>query len=396
MLGAIAFVGLIAALIRFSDTGADLIICVICLGGIALCLLDVLIVTGAGLWFRFRKEAPPNEEPMVLEVGQPIPTGFNFGQFGRIPLLLFKVEWKNPSGVDASFVDSNQGLLEQARAEQRGHADKVVREITIQDWFGLSRVRFERVVEQPIRLLPGCGSRAQFELMEQFKPGDILGHPEGEPIGDFVEMRRYVAGDPLKLVLWKVYARTGNLLVRTAERAVAPTDRMMAYFVPGPGDEPTAGIARAAIEQGLLGHEVIFMAEGAPQEAESPAESVDQIIRSVNHCDQGGEELDRFLVRGEAVGTTAAFLFVPPALGPWLLRVYEAIEKHRGPFEIIIGIDGLRKTTERSRWKNYLFQPDSHQLACPVELGKVCERLAATGATLRVLNRQTGEPVNLN
>jgi hypothetical protein len=368
-----------------------LIVGTICFGALGVCLLDILAVVSVAIWFRFRPGEPPQEEPLTIEAGTTTRTGLGFGRLSLIPLLHFRVEWREPRNVHATLVGTRAGYQEQIVPRQRGLADRIVRRYIIGDWLGLSRVRFDRRTERPARVLPWCGNAATFELVQQLRPGDILGHPEGQPVGDLVESRRYVSGDPLKLVLWKVYARTGQMLVRTPERAVAPTQRMLAYFVPAEGDEACAGIVRAALEAGLLGPEVIFMAEGAEGPATSPATGVDQLIRSINFRHSGGSALDRFLVRGETVGTSSAFIFVSPRVGAWLDRVCHVLKAHQGPFHAIVGVDEIGARSDSSTWRRVLWRAADERVADPSDLSQIRQRLAKSGVRVSVISRMTGE-----
>ncbi len=62
---------------------------------------------------------------------------------------------------------------------------------------------------------------------------------------------------------------------------------VLAAFVAGavaaPGDEPSASTARLFLEQGLLGQDFVFAADGAPRPTSSAAEALEQVIRSRAH-----------------------------------------------------------------------------------------------------------------
>ena len=116
-----------------------------------------------------------------------------------------------------------------------------------------------------------------------------------------------------RLVLWKIYARTGRLMVRMPERAVSPAEKTLAYLVAAPGDEPAAGIACAAIENDLkIGPDYLLHADGATACTRNVPEAVDQVVRSVNARSEGGTRLESLLVDGENQGIQACLMFVPP------------------------------------------------------------------------------------
>src|SRR5262249_11252208 len=159
---------------------------------------------------------------------------------------------------------------------------------------------------------PDMGKLQHVPLLQQAIAGDEQAHPDGRPGGDYLEVRPYGPGDPLRLAVWKIYARTGQLLVRLPEKAITASRRTLVYFVAGPGDEPSAGIARAVLETGQLGNDYHFGADGADAMVRTAPEAVDQLVRSASARQRGGQGLAPFLDRGEAVGVRACILFVPP------------------------------------------------------------------------------------
>ena len=226
--------------------------------------------------------------------------------------------------------------------------------------------------------------------MPQFDNGDDMGHPLGSPRGDLLEMRAYAPGDPLKQILWKVYARTGRLLVRVPEKAIKPCERTMAYFVAGKDDEATAGIARKVLETGMLGADFLFGADGEEVATTSVDEAIHQIVRSVNAKSMHAASLDDFLATGETQGIHACTLFIPAQPGPWLSRAARVLAEHAGPFRALVGVDGT-KTRIRERWLTHLLfrrRPttgsDMHAVC------KVIETLRNAGADVTVVDRLTG------
>jgi hypothetical protein len=275
-------------------------------------------------------------------------------------------------------------LHEEVTPSERALGEEIIRQITVTDILGLSRLRLSRRVQQPIRVLPSRGQVGGLRLLDQLVPGDQISHPEGKAVGDNIETRAYNPGDPLKLILWKVYARTGRLLVRQPELAVAPSDKTMAWLVAGQGDEPAAGIARAVLENGSLGRDYLFGADGADSPTRDASEALEQVVRSVNFRKEGAESLGNFLARGEAQGVSACVLFVPSVPGEWLDRVLQTLPGHRGPFRVIIGVDGMPVDRCQGRLRRLLLKD---------EPARVHDQLLNAGAEVRILDRLTGEIV---
>jgi len=223
--------------------------------------------------------------------------------------------------------------------------------------------------------------------LTQYTTGDQDAHPEGSPNGDRIEMRRYSPGDPLRLVLWKIYARTGQLLVRMPERAFTPSVRAMTFFVAGKGDEPSANLLRTILEKRLLGPNFLFGADGAAALTSSVPEALDQLLHSVNHRAMGGAGLDQMLDQAEAQGSAACVLFVPSKPGPWLDRVAATVARHRGPFATIIGVDSLQDDSQSILWRRLFLRADRVDGCHKSEVTSVTEVLAASGIQVQVIDR---------
>jgi hypothetical protein len=357
------------------------------LGLFAVALASVLL-TALCLWLR---RGRPEPQPLELEAGVPMRTGFVLRLVGWLPLVKVEWTWEQPSGVRVQTVPTWGGLAEEITAEERGVYQAAVRRLRVSDVFGLTKFVFRRRVARQIKILPAAGPIRPFELLPQYDRGDLVAHPEGMPEGDPVEMRPYAPGDPVRRILWKVYARTGRLVVRAQERAVKPCERSLAYLVAAAGDEPSAGIARGVLESGVLGKDYLFAAEGEESPTTDAREAVEQVVRSARAKERGGEGLGHFLAHGEAQGISACVLFVPHRPGPWLDRVAEDIAAHPGPFRVLVGVDGLRPKQKASALRKLVFCGSHRAGASPDEVGAVCERLRQAGADVSLIDRTTGE-----
>jgi hypothetical protein len=303
-----------------------------------------------------------------------------------------EARWVAPFAAAVEFEARRLRPIERLTAEGRGSAELVVRRFVVVDVLHLARVRFDRSQKAPVAIVPARGPVARPDVLPQFVSGDQLGHPSGRPEGDLIEMRRYAPGDPLKLVLWKLYGRTGRLLVRTPERAVSPSEVTLTYFVAASADEATAGVARTLIETGALGNALTFRADGATESTRSPGEALAQVVRSAGARSQGGAALGAFLDEGEAKGVRACILFVPSRPGPWLDRVAGALAGRPGPVRVFIGVDGLSTEKRRGRLGGLLYRrgTDAKQGECIDAVRTVVRGLESAGAVMRIVDRVSG------
>src|SRR5262249_13198685 len=152
-------------------------------------------------------------------------------------------------------------LEEWIRPRRRFEVGRVQRRIAISDAFGLARVawRFDRA--QLVSALPATALGTVPQLAAR-AAGDDQALPSGAAYGDRLDSRPSQPGEPSRHILWRSWARSRQLFVRTQERSAAAAQRIAIYLVCGPGDEPAAGAARAAIEASALGGEWRLGADG--------------------------------------------------------------------------------------------------------------------------------------
>lgn len=389
-LGLLALPLLIWLLIGHGIGSQDRILFALTIGGLALVGVSLLAVLLTCLCLGLRRHDPAGPA-LELEAGVPVRTGYWVRFPGWLPFVKVEWTWDEPGGVRVRAVSSGCRLVEEVTADERAAREQIVRRFVVTDVFGLARWAFRRRAKQPVKVAPSPGHINALNILPQYDRGDGLAHPEGKPEGDWIETRTYAPGDPLKRVLWKTYARTGRLLVRTPERAVKPCERSMAYLVGARADEPAAGIARAVLEGGALGKDFLFAAEGAESPTQNAREAVEQVIASANARDQAGAGLGGLLDRGEAHGLQACILFVPAEPGPWLERVAEQVARRPGPFRAIIGVDGIRSAARPSAVRRLFLSTEPVPGSSPDHVRAVCARLAAAGAEVSVVNRASGE-----
>jgi hypothetical protein len=393
VLGLLALPLLVWVLLPYAEERKDHVLLAVSYCGLGLLALAMvsMLATGLCLWLR---RGRPEAQTLELEAGVSVRTGFALRLVGWLPLVKVEWTWEQPPGVRVQTVPTWGGLAEEITAEERGVYHAAVRRFRVSDVFGLTKFVFRRRVARQIKIMPAVGQIRPFDLLPQYDRGDLTAHPEGTPEGDPVEMRPYAPGDPVRRILWKVYARTGRLLVRTQERAVKPCERSLAYLVAAAGDEPSAGIARGVLEAGALGKDFLFAAEGEEAPTAEAAEAVEQVVRSARAKARGGEGLAPFLAHGASQGISACVLFVPARPGQWLDRVAEDIATHPGPFRVLVGVDGLRPQ-QTSSLRKLVFREPLHAGASPEEVGAVCERLRQAGADVSLIDRTTGELIEL-
>lgn len=372
----------------------DLVWLVVGYVGLGLTLLAPLLVLFAAVWLRVAGRAQPHVDPpaglLLLETGSFLETEFTRPALRFLPLVQVRWEWLEPVGAEVEVVRRGGVLHERVRLPERGHYERIVRRIVVNDAFGLSRVRFRAAQVRTLEVLPRLGGLRALPALTALASGDALPHPMGLSEGDRLDLRRYVAGDPARFIHWKVLSRTGKLMVRVPERALSIARRMAAFVIAGPHDDASCGAARLAIEQRALGIDWILGSDAAPGGVARADEALEAIVQSVKHKQSDAAGLAGFVERVEQGGPASYVLFVPAVRGAWVSRVAQ-IAKGRS-LRIVIGVDGLASEEPLSWWRRLWTLPASSVGVDAAELEQLTAELAAAGvgASVSVLDRASG------
>ena len=209
-----------------------------------------------------------------------------------------------------------------------------------------------------------------------------------------MEVRRYVPGDSVRFILWKTWARTGQLNVRVPEKAVDPSQRTVAYLLSGPGDEPAAAAARVALEQNLLGQRWLFAADGTAEPTEELGTAQAAICRSglFPRPEIGpAEGLQAFFRHPRVSGEAHCVVFAAACPGPWVDAALGAARAFGGAVSFVLGTDGVLSDDPRPLWRRLLFfEPGPALATSHHELRRLTASLEAAGHPVLVVDRTSG------
>ena len=370
----------------------DLILLNIGLVGLAVVSWSVCAVILGAIVVAWKGRAVAPLPALELECGVKRPVAFSLPSLWWLPFVEVDWTWSRPS-ITLTLLRKNGQLSEQIVPLRRGLVERIERRVEIGDTFGLATISFVHHQACSLRFLPSTGALRSVQVVQGMAGGDVMGHPEGDPVGDRIDMRRYGQGDPIRYVLWKVFARSRELMVRTQELALSPTRQTVAYLVVGAGDQAAAGAARVAVDHGALGGDWQLGADGTDQIADAPHMALDLIVRSGAMApEDGGSGLQRFLNSVSETGARRAVVFVPPRPGPWLDRV-KAIAAQGGISErmsFVVCTDGFRKK-KRTTLSTILLKPGQEDDQADSEgLRHVLRSLGGAGNVM-VIDRSAGK-----
>jgi hypothetical protein len=399
LLGLFCAGGATLALLVYGLGRIDLVLLVIGAVGVILAALALLTTVPAAIvtWRRLR--ALPEDEPLRLECGFHARTGLRVRRLWWMPFAKVSWTWKAPT-ANVRLVRERWDVVEEIIPERRSLSEHIVRRIEVGDAFGLTRISFVVRQKRTVRFAPSVGKLRTMHVVRSIAGGEDLSHPEGPTSGERMDMRHYTPGDPIRYILWKVFARSRQLIIRTPERAISPVRQTVAYLVAGTGDEPAAGAARMAVDSGALGSEWVFGADGNDTVAKSGSQALELLARSA-HTDARacGAGLKDFLTRSTPASVGRAVVFVPAQPGPWLDHVLAAVRARSGtnPYsgvEFVVCVDGI-VPSDRRAWLAKLAQrrvlPEGAVLpASADDVAKVIAALSSVRAKVLLVDRVKG------
>ncbi len=353
-LGALWLALALTALVPYGLHRVDLVLLVIGSVGVALTGVSALLVTGTAIGVYVHLRGRSGALPFHAECGHPGRTGFSLPSLWYIPLVNLTWTWESPEAT-VRTIALRRHLHEEITPTRRGVYEEIHRRVVVSDAFGLTRVSYSVRETRSLRFAPSVGALRHMHVVRSIAGGDALPHPAGPPEGERADMRPYAPGDPIRYVLWKVFARSRQLMVRTPERAIAPVRQTVAYLVAGDGDEAAAGAARVAVDSGALGSEWVLGADGVDEIARTSLHALDVLARSALTLPDGyGAGLSSFLTRSTPGSVGRAVVFVPGRPGPWLDRVIAAARARtapnqpHAPVEFVVCTDGISRSPKRS------------------------------------------------
>lgn len=388
-------VGLLSAfsLWSYGFGSLDLVLFVVGIAGLVLIVMTGLVVATTAFFLRRRLDGSGSvASRQQLEADSLIRTGFSVPSLERLPLIKISWEWLEPAGIECRQRRMRSSLIEEVVAHRRCWVATLVRRFTIQDVFGLARVAWSRRYPTPVFVLPDTGRLRNMPVVQSLATGEGLPHPSGAPEGDRMEIRRYTPGDSVRNILWKTFARTGQLNVRLPERSVDRARRTVAYLVSGKDDEPAAAAARVALEAGALGEHWLFGADGTNEPTSRLESALEAIARSGSYEPNGHQQLGLagFLERVSAEGDVHCIVFTAASPGSWTPEVLRLASHFTGSLSFVLGTDGVSRNGHRPLWRRLLFV-ETPSLGTPAnDLSMLLRSLSSVRGVVQVVDRTSG------
>ena len=154
--------------------------------------------------------------------------------------------------------EGKRTLIDTVAFPHRGYWSVPGVEFTLRDAFGLTAMAWEspaaagvEVHAKTIPIVPlpivAASSRAGDQLQQS-----------RERSGDLFDIKPYDPSDGTKRILWKTFAKSGQLVVRRPEPAVIPEGEVAIYLIAGAEDDHVAGALQGYIEQ-LEANQIVIL-----------------------------------------------------------------------------------------------------------------------------------------
>lgn len=403
----------LVALYGFGYQRMDLVVFALTICALVITLAAVCLTAGTGLWLRRRQSrsgpdpAPPRG--WHLESGYPNETGFSRPALPWLPLVSLRWQVVLPDAIDTTvrLTPDGDSLLEELTPRRRCLVDRVTRRFTISDVLGLARFSWLHTTPGRFQVLPQTGHIRQLPLLRSLSAEDGIPDPGGEPVGDRMEIRPYTPGDPVRHILWNVYARNRHLNIRLEERSVFHSRRTLAYLVSADDDEAAAATARVAVESGALGDDWVFAADGNSAGTSRTDEALEFISASRPLHSRGtsptqasqGAGLEAFLRTVDSRGAHC-IVFAPAGPGAWTRALVQAAARHPGLFSVVLATDGFDDGEKEPLLRRLLFHQSGNgkesaghagPLSSVGQLRNTLTGLQQIAGHVLIIDRRTGQ-----
>lgn len=189
----------------------------------------------------------------------------------ELPSQIFRTS-KNEDSINFSHNFPHRGnwRLDKFRVQLRDRLNLVSTYIDVP-------IYTESIIVKPVRtknknLPPICST---------YKQGDIL-PSQDKPKGDYYDLKKYHPSDGMKKIIWKIFARRGELVSRHQEKSATPEGKVLIYGLINKNDEVIASHCLKYIKElEEMNLTPIFSCLGSSDSVTGYTESLNLCLKSV-------------------------------------------------------------------------------------------------------------------
>jgi len=259
---------------------------------LGLCIILCLSTVFLGLSCRKRIEQKVNIPTSENYSKQSLTSSIQLKNSNIFPFYNLKIR-KNfsPEGAESFDLlikgkESKQGsrlILDSLRFPHRGIWNLKSLDFELSDIFGFTSFRWEKLLNTAIEVSPQPLSIKPLPVIaSSSRAGDEVNLPHDKS-GDLFDTKQYDPSDGVRRILWKTYARSGELYVREPEPAVIPEGEV-AIFLVAEKEEDHVAAAALSYAKHLISNDIVvlFGTDGGEQHDDfvSKVEKIESMIRA--------------------------------------------------------------------------------------------------------------------
>jgi Protein of unknown function DUF58 len=237
---------------------ADIVAAVLAFSALGLVVGAFLFVVISGLRIKSRlmiSLVPPGTGPSGEEslVAQRVARFVMIASHAKVPpCLSLAVSFHTPDAPEiipllrlAGTHDTNHRFAMEITFPHRGEYRITELRCELQDRAGLTRFAWSLPHEQLVTVAPLVPADSSIPPMSSLcRPGDLVTDLHNRR-GELFDLKPYHPADGMKKIVWKIFAKSGQLLSRHPEPAMTPEGQVLVFVFARAEDDTTAGEAIA-------------------------------------------------------------------------------------------------------------------------------------------------------
>ena len=154
--------------------------------------------------------------------------------------------------------DGKRYLLDEISFPHRGMWEMSGVAMSLEDALGLTRFTWWIELQGGVEISAPTLDVAPLPIVaSSARAGDQLSQSR-ERAGDMFDIKQYDPSDGIKRILWKTYAKSGQLVVRRPEPSVIPEGEVAIFLVARPEEDYVAGALQGYLEQ-LIENQIVVL-----------------------------------------------------------------------------------------------------------------------------------------
>ncbi len=269
--GSISLAGAVYLLVGPAQHHADLVAGII--GSTTLAITALLLLVGGLTFLKIRRNLNLNiytsGKDLLTENPERVVVKVNSIQLPPLLESRLKIKFKHPGILSKEYIlsgrqNSERTLVEDITFPHRGDWEVAGIEVSIGDIFGLTKLSYLNKTATPIiRVKPGSQYSKHIPVISSSERTGEEMEQNLVRTGDPYDLKQYHPADGVKRIIWKLFAKSGDLYSRLEEFAMTPEGKVAVFVVAAKNDDSLCNWTLNYLrEMESLGLDIIVGASG--------------------------------------------------------------------------------------------------------------------------------------